>query len=274
MSKRIIHIGLHKTGTTFLQRHYFPGIPNLTYHTSRDFYAKFGTEELSASLLISGEALSGMPWNDKWKRGIGNDHSYLGFFKKAVSNLKLIFPYAKIIIVFRKHGNLLISLYKQYIQEGGILPFKEFYNENGVIRDEDLNFSTQIRILNENFDQVDFLSFEQFKEEVVLYYDRYFTALGYGKSEGKVRHKANQSIAGKKVELLRKFNKVYPKLPTSFQNLLEKNQFTPRKILQGRMKFWKSKDSDHFKIIKDEINRKFKEDWAFFEEQQWKEPNH
>ena len=272
-NNRIIHIGLHKTATSLLQRQYFSKLENLTFQNSKDFYLRFGKEELHEKLLISSEALSGLPWNEKWKRGIPNNYQYRESFKRAIENLNRLYPDSHIIVVFRKHGDFLFSLYKQYIQEGGVLTFNEFYNEKGVIRDEDLNLSFRIKYIKRFFKEVDVLSFENFKRDGIAYFDSYFDSLGYQRKGVIRKNRANQSISGKKIEILRFINKFYPRIPGRIQNLLSKNHITPRKILQARMRFWKSKDPDRIKIIQQKVNQKFKEDWAAVEEQQWKAPN-
>ena len=269
MTKRIVHIGLHKTGTTFLQRHYFPELNGLTYQTSRRFYTKFSQQELSSTLLISSENLSGIPWNEEWKKGIINNHRYLSSFKRAIENLYRVYPDSRIIVVFRRHGDFLLSLYKQYVQEGGVLQFQEFYDEKGVIKNGDLDFSYRVGYIKKYFQKVDVLSFEDFKAGGIDYFDRYFISLGIGKSEILNNHSVHQSINGKKIELLRRINKVYPKIPKAFQNLLAKNDLTPRKILQARMEFWKSKDPEIFEVIREQVNQKFADDWLKMEKLKW-----
>lgn len=270
MNRRIIHIGLHKTGTTFLQRHYFPELKNVSFQTSRGFFQKFSQEDLSSTLLISSENLSGIPWNDQWKKGISNDYKYLTSFEKAIENLHRIYPDSHIIIVFRKHGDFLISLYKQYVQEGGVLEFQKFYNEKGVIMGDDLIFNDRVDYIKKYFQKVDVLSFEDFKSEGIDYLDQYFVSLGIERNEILSTRSAHRSITGKKIELLRRINTVYPKIPKSFQNVLTKNHFTPRKILQSRMKYWNSQDPISFQDIGAQVNQKFEDDWLKIEELKWR----
>lgn len=260
MSQVILHIGLHKTGTTYLQRHYFAGIPGVAYWNDKEFNRKLLTEKLPDSLLISNEIFSGYPFQ-----------TYSTTFKQAIKNLKSIFPNGHIIVVFRKHGDFLLSLYKQYVSQGGTLSLDKFYYEKGVIKDEDLDFSRRIKLLKENFEKVDILNFEQFKIEGRKYYDRYFIEQGFGKSIcSEPKGRPNESISGKKIELLRGINRFYSGVPNKIRHLLAKNHFSPRKILQSRMRFWRSKDSFDFIKVKTEVNKKFDSDWEYVEQHCWK----
>ena len=55
----IVHVGLHKTGTTFLQREIFPKIKNVNYN--RDvFWVKNYKNKIN---VISNEWLSGQPYH-------------------------------------------------------------------------------------------------------------------------------------------------------------------------------------------------------------------
>ena len=261
MQKKIIHIGLHKTGTSFLQKNYFPTLKGVSYWTSRNFFNKISTsKEMNGNLLLSGEALSGLPWSREWIIGIPNSYSYINSFETSIINIKKFFPEAHIILVFRKHGDFLVSLYKQYVQEGGVLPFHKFYNEKGVIKDEDLDFSRRISHILNNFQNFSFLSFEDFKIEGVEYFNRFFATIGIGPGENSKR-KANRSISGSKIELLRIINQYYPRLPEPVQTLLLKNQMTPRKILQTRLGCWNPKDPEIYSEIKRSINVHFSHDW-------------
>lgn len=267
MNELILHIGLHKTGTTYLQKSYFPFLKGLNYFSGYPFFTLFGQQELVNKTLISKEALSGLPWNEKWKKGIPNEDHWFSSFKLSVNNLKTVFPDARIIIVFRKHGDLLLSLYKQYIQEGGILPFSKFYGDEGVIRKEDLLFQERIQVLKNNFNHVDVLSYEKFKAEGDSYFDNYFSTLGIVRTKSDVgNQKRNHSVSGKKVELLRGLNKVYfYRTPFYLRRFISFLRLTPRRIVQERLGFWKSEDSLEMKSNADQINLEFKQDWESIE---------
>lgn len=268
--KLYIHIGLHKTGSTSLQKGYFPEFENLTYLKSFDLKL-FTNKWENSEFLISSEGLTGIPWNKKWISGIKNDYNWIDSFKLTILNLKTIFPNAHLIIVFRKHGDLLISLYKQYLHEGGVLNFDEFYGEtNGVITDKDINFKYRISFLKEHFDQVDILSFEKFKSKGINYFNEYFYSLGFVNNDSKEeKKKYNQGVSGKKIEMLRKANRFYYILPDFIKRVLYKVNLTPRRIFQNRLQFWNSPDSPQLIAMKNYLNKKFQEDWAYVEENEF-----
>jgi hypothetical protein len=123
--KVYIHIGLHKTATTHLQKKIFPGITNLTL-LSRPYtqlnhafnklqYAdesRYCKEDLlyelekfkGGKLLISDEMLSGQPFFNYINRSM------------VAHRLKAVFPNSKIILFLRNQGDILYSLYNTWIK--------------------------------------------------------------------------------------------------------------------------------------------------------------
>jgi hypothetical protein len=126
MNKKVyIHIGLHKTATTHLQKRIFPGIKNLTLlsrpytqlnHAFNELqYAdasRYREENLlhelknfiDKKLLISDEMLSGQPFFNYINRSV------------IAHRLKAIFPGAKIILFLRNQSDILYSLYNTWIK--------------------------------------------------------------------------------------------------------------------------------------------------------------
>lgn len=134
-----LHIGYHKTGTTFLQKNIFRdskyGFIRLKndrkiihkYFTSqnsyylipneirRSFYAE--AEEAAKAgltLVISHERLVGYPPSG------GHDS------KLIADRLKDVFPNALVLIVIREQISIIKSIYSQYITDGGDLTLKRF----------------------------------------------------------------------------------------------------------------------------------------------------
>ena len=262
MSKIVIHIGLPKTGSSYLQKNVFPFLKDVNYFRSFGF-SMLGDISSSNTFLFSHEGLSGHPWNQPWRDGVPNSHNWMTSFKVTTDNLKQLYPEAHIIVVFRKHGDLLVSLYKQYLHEGGILKFKDFYHPNGVINDEDLNFQLRIEKLREDFENVDVLSFEEFKTTGLGYFIDYFKNLGFNLSLNPSDKNENIGVSGKKIEMIRFANKFYRNIPRFIKFIFFKTKFTPRDIFQRRLSFWKSPDSRKWIQIKEEINLKFRKDWDY-----------
>lgn len=143
----IFHIGLRKTGTTFLQSEVFPNLTNIDYGSKKIITL---AQSINNIILISNEGLSGIPYNTKNNKKI----SYLNQFKRSIKNLNLIFPEAKFIICFREPSSLILSNYKQYLHEGGTLSFDHFFNLNhtGLLDPKDFMFSRHLNFLLNNYD--------------------------------------------------------------------------------------------------------------------------
>ncbi len=133
----LLHIGYHKTGTTWLQRRVFSnakagfslikGGGILVYLVEANpFDFKLGkvrkkieprTREAQAQNLvpvISWERLSGMP------------HSG-GYDSKIIADrLAAAFPNARVLVVIREQTSMLVSVYKEYIREGGAATFRQY----------------------------------------------------------------------------------------------------------------------------------------------------
>jgi|WetSurMetagenome_2_1015567.scaffolds.fasta_scaffold02674_9 hypothetical protein len=136
-TKTLIHIGYHKTATTWLQQKFFPRHSQLDFIGEHkdlsplliaphgfDFKAKVAQEffypkieqALQNNLIpvISAERLS------------GNPHSGGYDSKEIADRLKEVFPNSKILMMIRHQPEAILSNYKQYIKMGGICTLKEY----------------------------------------------------------------------------------------------------------------------------------------------------
>jgi len=126
MKRVYLHLGMPKTGTTFLQARYFPHLKGIRYgdkeivelldgviHTNPLFLdlkrarrqARDALEKIAEeSLLISHERLFGNMLKNY------HDHAYLA------GCLKAIFPGARLIVVVRRQDDLAESIYRQSLQ--------------------------------------------------------------------------------------------------------------------------------------------------------------
>ena len=151
------HIGLMKTGTTYLQGNVFPNLKEIRFLTSRQ--SLFGRELFSkgARFLVSDERMSGCPY---WSAQ--RNLSYPEQFAQSVARLKGIVPKARIICCFREPAAFLQSAYKQYLHEGGTQEFQTFFrlSGDGVLATKDLMFSAFVDSLHQNFDQADLFLYD------------------------------------------------------------------------------------------------------------------
>lgn len=145
--KVIIHIGLHKTATTFLQCEVFPKIKD-TY-LIRNFNFTTTLPDNEKTIIISNEQLSG---------GLNLSTTANGRYEIA-KKLSKIYPNAKIIIAFRDKHTWIKSCWKQYIVEGGILNFNTYKTK---INYDLLNFEKYESELKHLFKDVFVYHYEDF----------------------------------------------------------------------------------------------------------------
>ena len=141
MKQVVIHVGYHKTGSTFLQRKLFP-------HLAADFqvfsgpderYLRMlrGTLEMDAAeirsyvderfdpgqvALLSQEGLCGRPAADRGSSPL-----------EIASRLKEVFPCGKVILVVRNQFEYMSSLYTFRVASKGVISssFDSYLNSNG-----------------------------------------------------------------------------------------------------------------------------------------------
>ena len=134
----LIHIGYHKTGTTWLQNYFFRNpdtgfmmpferekvFENIVFVHPFDFDAELCCSYFNSVLkkhgsfslypVLSVERLSGLPHcGDYESRDIAN-------------HLVSIFERPKILIVIREQVNMILSIYSQYIKIGGTLSLEQY----------------------------------------------------------------------------------------------------------------------------------------------------
>ena len=146
----LIHIGLHKTGSTWLQGELLNnadagfcmpagesrqalimriGVPDPLSYDAPSVAAHYedalkAAREQGLTLALSHERLSGHPSSG------GRDRCLIA------DRLKLTFPDARILIVFREQRSLIQSMYSQHISAGGVESLRNFLStpEPGWLR--------------------------------------------------------------------------------------------------------------------------------------------
>jgi hypothetical protein len=142
-----VHVGLHKTGTSFLQQNVFPKWRGLTY-VPWDGLEHFLRLEEGKTYLLSREGLSGRFWARHAERDL------------ALQRLSAILPHARILVSFRRHDAYIVSMYKQYLQIGGALPFEGFFDlegDRGLLRRDDFLFRRKVESIEKHFGHTPFV---------------------------------------------------------------------------------------------------------------------
>lgn len=143
----LLHIGYHKTGTTWLQKHVFPNKeagfsfvaghkllqPTFVTVNPFDFSPEAARKKFEQRIreveaqdlvpVLSHERLSGSPYAG-------------GYDSRATADrLAATFTDARILIVIREQAGVIGSVYKQYVRWGGAASFEQFVTPpSGVAR--------------------------------------------------------------------------------------------------------------------------------------------
>lgn len=132
----LIHIGYHKTGSTWLGRCVFPDRDAgfAVAVRPRDLHSAFvGVNPFAFRPEAAREALEPRirAVRDRvpvlsHERLSGNPHSG-GYDSKTIAErLAATFPDARVLVVLREQVSMLVSLYKQYVKRGGAASFERY----------------------------------------------------------------------------------------------------------------------------------------------------
>ena len=149
-----LHVGLPKTGTSFLQNQIFPRWNDIHYIRYSNLENLVATEE-DENYLISKESLAGDIFRTRYI-----DEDLLEEQRRSIRNLSAFFPDARVIIGFRRHNSFILSMYKQYLHAGGTLPLSDFFNireNDGFFYREDFLFRPIIELVNDYFQYAPFI---------------------------------------------------------------------------------------------------------------------
>lgn len=172
MSQIFIHIGLHRTGTTFLQKHVFPKIEGIAYYGRYNpyhvqNYVLAVDVKANDKILISDEGLTTYP--------------YFNYPETTVfivtERLKKLFPHAKIIVVFRDKKEWKKSLYDVYVRMAkGNLSRSEW--EQKIFNSKNFEFGEFKQFLKTIFDDVLVLWYKDFKKNPQVFVEQICNFMG------------------------------------------------------------------------------------------------
>ncbi len=186
----ILHIGMQRTGSTFLQKEVFSNIEEINFIDRRNkIYEKLkNIEEISDKVirnnleseiernldlnkinLISEENINCRMWTTEDNR-----------FDK-IDKIQLLFPDAKIIFGTRDKTDLLVSWYKKYVICGGVKPFNEF--KKNVINVDKINYDSYVKHLIGLYGErnVFVYKYESLKKDVDIFAERICDFMGVKK---------------------------------------------------------------------------------------------
>lgn len=262
-SNTVFHIGLHKTGTTFLQHDVFPKIEGVSFISN-------GVYELLTSppenkKLVSCELLCGHPWRGGWFEE----------FRENVENIGEVHPESKCIIGFRRHDKLVKSLYKQYLHEGNTGGVDKFFSPDGtgLMSPADLGFRRRLELIEKHFAGMLVYTQEELKNNFKEFLRRLGKFLNAHISLDEInRNKKNVGIKTKfQVRLLRSLNRIDSSLqngplPTLHNRLFRILNITPRSLVQNKLKGIGWEQYDLPEEVSNYLGERFSDDWKYIQE--------
>ncbi len=262
-NKIIVHIGLHKTGTTFIQNEIYPRLDSITTIRAWHSHRFIINSDFDKKILFTDEGISGNPFG-------GN---YSAEFNSNIKKIKYLYDDPKIIFGIRKHEGFLCSLYKQYLHQKGHEEFSHLFNtfNTGLLKTDDLLFRKKIGVLKKEFSNVFIYSQESLKKRPQDFINSLIDfleiedELDFNTIETKERNVGVNTVF--QVNLLKKLNRLnetfkkYSLLPNLYSGRLVKYKITPRDISQNHLK---NINSEKFELdidIKNELANLFDNDW-------------
>lgn len=266
------HVGLHKTGITFLQENVFTLFEDY-YLIRKEFKDLVGYPDNmfncpeGKGLLVSWERLSGLPWTGSW----------LGEYKRYVDRITFLFPDARCIIGFRRHDQLVRSFYKQYLQVGGTQRPEYLFSLDGtgMISNEDLQFTRRLEIAREAFSDVHVYTQESLRDNfaTVLRGLSHFLETSPVSPKQVDQSRSNFGINTIfQAKLLRNLNivnralKNTPLAPTLQNRLFRYLDIDPRSLCQKRLAGMSGTPFTLPKKTESFLRSHFSDDWQYIQE--------
>lgn len=158
------HVGLGKTGSTYLQNRFFTRLSGIHYiHTSK--YKK-------SVALIHASPESKFLVSREFDQQLEEECRYFSQH----------FPDARIIVFLRRHDSWIASQYRRFVKNGFGGSFSEFMDireDKGLWKTEDLNFFSKIEAIEHYFkSQPLVLFYEDFKRDPVSIFDQLCQFMG------------------------------------------------------------------------------------------------
>jgi len=267
-----LHIGLPKTGTSFLQNQIFPrwnDIHYIRYSNLESLVAAKGDE----NYLISKESLAG---NILRARCLDGD--LLEEKHRSIKNLSSFFPDARVIIGFRRHNSFIISMYKQYLHGGGTLPLSDFFSireNDGFLSKEDFLFRPIVGFVSEYFQHAPFIyTQEELRDDLPNFLsDLQGYMGGTPPSVDEIKfHLRNKGVGYYQGALLRYINRFSHSQFNPDGLLPLTNKYTmhlridPRRICQEWLAFVSDRPIRFSEQQNQEVLNYYAEDWSFIQD--------
>ena len=280
-----VHLGLPKTGTTFLQRKIFPAWRQVRYIGGLDSVRNLVERADAPVVLVSDESLwfqrpdSGDPY---W-----TEYGDLGVVRASLARIAGVFPGARAIVSLRRHSTYILSLYKQYLHQGGRRTLEEFFSlepGEGLLRAEYIEFRPFLEAVEAQFGRPVLFLQGELRTSLAEVLGRIGAALGVpppGASEIEEMladpldaMASNTGVAAAPAQVLRVLNHVSRSaynpgglLPLR-SRLLTRLRLDPRTVCQSGIvaHLLPSKPLGFPDAVRQQVEERFAEDWSFVKE--------
>jgi len=166
------HVGLGKTGTTYLQYKFFPKLKGVRY-IQRTQYRNL-------------DRILQKPQHTKYFVSREFDRQ----FEREVTKIAQSYPFAGIIIVLRRNDSWIASQYKRHVKNGGQHSFREFLdlkNDHGLWKQKDVYFYPKLQMLKEMFHKKPLVLFhDELKKAPFAFFDKIADYIGASYEKKKI----------------------------------------------------------------------------------------
>ena len=258
-SKIFFHLGLKKTGSTYLQQKIFPKLKGIKY------YGKKGFKNYKGKLIA---------YNHE---NYLFSHEFDSSLERILKEISKDLPQARIILVLRRQDSWVASKYKYHIKKHGYLNFEEFFDlasNTGLWKKEEFYFRKKIEWIEKYFENKPLILIyddlktnpDRFITQITDFLD---TQIVENTKDNKV---INKALSNKQLKVLKKFNKFYPYVKlNSGSKILKRIHHIYRMFLLHTVSFlgqvipyqWLGKEAliDHEELEK--IREHYLADWEY-----------
>lgn len=276
--KTVIHIGLHKTASTYLQNEVFTKLQRneVIYNPSDLFYfinAIFTLDIKEKKFIDKAKKIAHQYRNNQSNQTLllsSEGISQLAFVQNYSDNISLlseIFPEAEIILYLREQSSWLESCYKESIKHHFYQDISTFLNHDGRTFHPSNNRFNSNKMLNMDIHKADWHNlitiiqrhypstnhiffFEDFKTDNLSHINMILKILGSSPIEYRANHYSNIGWSQKSIHTLIKFNKIINKLGI-YKSTYQTSYETERADIISNDFFWTPrKPSLHIRLAR------------------------
>ena len=269
--KVFLHIGAPKTASTFLQKEIFCCWPNMEYRNEL-WLSYLVLMRKGKKYLISNETLMGRPWN----REPGSEFSWRGERIQIIEGLSRLFPRAQVLVCFRKQADFVLSLYKQYLHEGGTVLLEDFFDierDSGIIERQDIKYMEIVEQIERCFEKRPFVfTLAELIGDFPRLMEKFEKLFGEKRPDRRISAgPVNVGVRYWQGKLLRILNIIDKKPGTAFKPFglirltnahTSRYRLDPRAVCQDRLKSLSKKPIQFKEGVKEKIGEFYHEDWC------------